>query len=107
QDLIVRSTVNPAREIQRPDLGTLSVGKDADVAVFDLQFGTFGYIDCGFASMTGNLKLVPRMTLRAGRISYDSTGVSMVEWEKARPQYFTTPQLGQSAPATADSYPRD
>jgi dihydroorotase len=107
QDLIVRSTVNPAHEIKRPDLGTLSVGKDADIGVFELQLGQFGYIDCGAAKMNGNLKLVPRMTVRAGRILYDPTGLSMVEWDKARPQYFTPPQLGNSKPSTADSYPRD
>ncbi len=107
QDLIVRSTVNPAREIRRPELGTLSVGKDADIAVFDLQLGDFGYIDCGFAKMNGELKLVPRMTVRAGRILYDPTGLSMTAWENARQQYFNTPELGKSAPATADSYPRD
>ncbi len=107
QDLIQRSTVNPAREIRRPELGTLSVGKEADIAVFEQQRGNFGYIDCGYAKMNGNLKLVPRMTVRAGHIVYDPTGLSMVEWEKARPQYFNTPGLGHSAPAKADDYPRE
>src|ERR1043166_4637632 len=31
-DVIRRSTVNPAKEIQRTELGTLSVGKEADIA---------------------------------------------------------------------------
>src|SRR5215469_10256757 len=35
-DVIRRSTINPASEIRRPELGTLSVGKDADVAVLEL-----------------------------------------------------------------------
>ena len=107
QDLIVRATVNPAREIRRPELGTLSVGKEADIAVLDEQHGNFGYIDCGFAKMNGNAKLVARMTVRAGRILYDPSGLSMVEWEKARPQYFNTPTFGNSKPAKADDYPRD
>ena len=34
-DVIRRSTVNPASEIHRPELGTLSVGKDADIAVLN------------------------------------------------------------------------
>jgi dihydroorotase len=106
-DLIQRSTVNPAREIRRPELGTLSVGKDADIAVFELQHGNFGYIDCGFAKMNGAVRLVPRMTVRAGRILYDPSGLSMVEWEKARQQYFSTPELGHSTPAKADDYPRE
>jgi dihydroorotase len=105
-DLIVRATVNPAREIHRPELGTLSVGKDADIAVLEQLNGNFGYIDCGLARMDGKVKLVARMTVRAGRIVYDPSGLSMVEWEKARPQYFNTPGLGNSAPARADDFPR-
>jgi len=107
EDIIRRSTVNPAREIRRPELGTLSVGKDADIAVLEEQHGEFGYSDCGVARMEGNLKLVARMTVRAGRILYDPSGLSMVEWEKARPQYFTTPGLGNSKPARADDFPRE
>ena len=90
-DIIRRSTVNPAREIRRPELGTLSVGKEADIAVLEQLSGKFSYIDCGFARMDGNVKLMARMTVRAGRILYDPSGLSMVEWEKARPQYFSVP----------------
>jgi hypothetical protein len=31
----------------------------------------------------------------------------MVEWEKSRPQYFNTPDKGESLPARADDFPRD
>jgi dihydroorotase len=106
-DVIRRSTVNPASEIHRPELGTLSVGKDADIAVLELMKGRFAYIDCGVARMDANVKLTARMTIRAGRIAYDPSGLSMVEWEKARPQYFSTPGRGSSLPARADDYPRD
>jgi dihydroorotase len=106
-DVIRRSTVNPASEIRRPELGTLSVGKDADIAVLELLKGRFGYIDCGVATMDANVRLSARMTIRAGRILYDPTGLSMIEWEKARPQYFTVPDRGESLPARADDYPRD
>ncbi len=106
EDVIRRSTVNPASEIRRPELGTLSVGKDADIAVLELTKGDFGYIDCGVARMDGKVRLSARMTIRAGRILYDPSGLSMVEWEKARPQYFNTPGLGDSLPARADDYPR-
>ena len=88
-------------------MGTLSIGKDADIAVLEEQHGPFGYIDCGVARMDGNVKLVARMTVRAGKILYDPSGLSMIEWEKARPQYFTTPGLGNSKPARADDFPRE
>jgi dihydroorotase len=106
QDLIRRSTVNPAREIHRPELGTLSVGKEADIAVLEQLNGPFSYIDCGFARMDGKGKLIARMTVRAGRIVFDPSGLSMVEWEKARPQYFNMPGPGHSQPAQADDFPR-
>ena len=106
-DIIRRSTVNPATEIHRPELGTLSVGKDADIAVLELAKGHFSYIDCGVARFDGNAQLTARMTIRAGRIAYDPSGLSMVEWEKARPQYFSTPDKAESLPAMADDYPRD
>ena len=106
-EIIQRSTVNPAREIRRPELGTLSVGKEADIAVLEELNGKFSYIDCGQARMNGTAKLMARMTVRAGRILYDPSGLSMVEWEKARPQYFSTPAMGSSPPARADDYPRE
>ena len=106
-DVIRRSTVNPASEIHRSELGTLSIGKDADIAVLDLMRGHFGYVDCGVAKMDANAQLIARMTIRAGRILYDPSGLSMVQWEKARPQYFTIPDRGESLPARADDYPRD
>ena len=53
QEVIMRSTVAPAREIGRPELGTLSVGAEADVAVFEHLTGTFGFSDCGRAKMIG------------------------------------------------------
>jgi dihydroorotase len=106
-DLIRRSTVNPAREIRRPNLGTLSVGREADVAVLEVLHGRFGYIDDGWARMDGNVKLVARMTVRGGRILYDPSGLSMVEWTRAPKQYFAMPQSGVSAAGKADNYPRD
>ena len=78
EDLIRRSMVNPAKVISRPELGMLSVGREADVAVFQLHHGRFGYTDCGRAKMIDNVKLENRLTLRAGRIVYDAAGVSMV-----------------------------
>src|SRR5690606_17034132 len=44
-DVIRRSTWNPAREIKREDLGHLSVGAPADIAVLKIEEGSFGFID--------------------------------------------------------------
>jgi dihydroorotase len=106
EDIIRRSTVNPAKEIRRRELGTLSVGSEADVAVLEVVHGHFGYIDDGWARMDGTAKVVARMTVRGGRILFDPSGLSMVEWTRAPRQYFTTPQSGNSPAARADNYPR-
>ena len=93
QEVIMRSTVAPAREIGHPELGTLSVGSEADVAVLKHLKGKFGFTDCGKAKMIGKEKLECFMTVRAGRIVYDPTGLSMPEWEKAPEPYWEIPRV--------------
>lgn len=88
QDLIERTTVGPAKAIGRPELGTLSVGAEADVAVLQEQRGRFGFIDCGRARMTGDRRLVCRLTLRAGQVAYDPEGLTMPDWTEAPPAYW-------------------
>ena len=107
-DIIQRSTINPAREIRLRELGTLSVGREADIAVLEQLSGSFGYIDCGVARMDGKVKLIARMTVRAGRIVYDPSGTQHGRVEEGSAgKYFTNPPLGNSPPARADDYPRD
>jgi len=82
-EVIQRSTALPAQVIRRPDLGTLSTGVEADVAVFKKLQGAFGFADCGRTRMAGNQKLECLLTIRAGQIVYDPTGLSMPDWEDA------------------------
>ena len=44
-DVILRSTWNPANEIGREELGHLSVGAPADMSVLRLETGDFGFLD--------------------------------------------------------------
>jgi dihydroorotase len=88
QEVLYRSTVTPAHEIGRPQLGTLSVGAEADVAVLQLRDGEFPFVDCGKAKLIGSRKLECRMTLRAGRIVYNPTGLTLPEWPAAPPEYW-------------------
>ena len=81
EDVVRRSTINPAKEIQRPDLGTLSIGSCADVAVFSLREGEFGFVDSGLAKMRGNQRLECEMTIRNGDILWDVNGLSRPNWE--------------------------
>lgn len=93
QEVIFRSTVTPAREIGCPELGALTVGAEADVAVFELREGTFGFADCGRTKIVGSKKLECAMTLRAGEIVYDPTGLSMPEWQYAPKSYWKMPDV--------------
>lgn len=80
-DVILRSTWNPANVIKRLDLGNLSVGADADVAVFSLQKGDFGFLDVRKAKLKGTQKLQAELTIRAGKIVWDLNGISASSWE--------------------------
>jgi dihydroorotase len=86
---VARSTRNPAKEIKREDLGTLSVGAPADVAVLRLDKGHFGFVDVFGARLQGSLKLACELTLRDGLVVYDLNGISREEWNQLgayRPQ---------------------
>jgi dihydroorotase len=82
-EVILRSTSLPAQIIHRPELGTLSPGSEADVAVFQAQEGDFSFTDCGRTRLAGKKRLECQLTLRAGEIVYDPTGLSMPDWEHA------------------------
>ena len=82
-DVISRSTVAPAREIGRPELGTLSPGGEADVAVLALDEGNFTYIDCGKTRLDGRQRLRCVLTLRAGEIVYNPNGLGLPQWQQA------------------------
>ncbi|MFN2203991.1 MAG: amidohydrolase/deacetylase family metallohydrolase [Caldilineaceae bacterium] len=87
-EVIQRSTVEPAAEINRPDLGHLSIGAEADVAVFRVLQGDFSFVDCGYAKLEGDRKLECAMTVRAGKIVFDPSGLSMPMWEDAPDAYW-------------------
>ena len=87
-EVIYRSTVTPAEEIGHPELGHLSIGAEADIAVLKQNEGEFGYVDCGQARMNGDRKLSCQMTLRAGEIVYDVNGRAVPAWEDAPPSYW-------------------
>jgi dihydroorotase len=81
-DVIAASTWHPAKEIKREELGNLSVGSTADVAVLRLVKGDFGFSDHYGARMKGKQRLTCELTLRDGRIVYDLNALSREDWEK-------------------------
>jgi dihydroorotase len=83
--IIERTTVNPARAIRRPDIGALSEGAIADIAVIEMQKGNFGFLDSGHARLIGDRRLRCVLTVRNGDIVWDSDGLSAPDWIKAGP----------------------
>ncbi len=81
QEVILRATWNPAMVIKREDLGHLGIGAEADVAVFNLREGDFGFMDIRRTKLMGKRKLEAELTLRAGRIVWDLNGLSAPLWE--------------------------
>lgn len=80
QEAIEASTWKPAQVIQREDLGHLSVGAEADLAVFTLHQGAFGFLDSAGESNAGTQKLEAELTLRAGSIVWDLNGLGSRPW---------------------------
>ena len=82
EEVISRATWKPAQVINRPDLGHLSVGAEADIAVLKLRNGDFGYTDVRNKKINANQKLETELTIRAGRIVWDLNGISMDQFEE-------------------------
>lgn len=90
EDVIARSTWNPARAIRREDLGHLTVGAPADVTVLSLQSGRFGLVDSFGGRLRADRKLVCELTLRDGRILYDLNGLARPDWDTLPTGYRST-----------------
>ncbi len=81
QEAVARSTCIPANNVNRSELGSLSVGSEADVAVFELENGDFGFTDSGLARQQASQRLRCHLTLRAGRPVWDLNGLTRPNWE--------------------------
>jgi dihydroorotase len=79
--VIAEMTSHPAHEIKQEQLGNLSVGSGADVAVLSVETGTFGFMDMYNTKMMGTKKLVCQLTLRDGKVVYDLNGLSSDMWD--------------------------
>jgi dihydroorotase len=80
KDVVTESTWNPAREIHHEELGNLSVGAIADVAVLRVARGDFGYTDMYGARLKGNQKIIAELTLKDGKVVYDLNGITRPDW---------------------------
>ncbi|GAB3265612.1 amidohydrolase/deacetylase family metallohydrolase [Larkinella harenae] len=94
KSVIKASTWAPAQAIKRPELGSLTEGSEADVAILDLidgkfavrDVGHFGFFDYTGHKIEGKQKLGCEMTIRKGRIVYDLNGIAEPVVVRQRPQ---------------------
>ena len=86
-DVIRASTDTPAKVIKRPELGHLSVGAEADVAVLNVLQGKFGYADGARGTISGDRRLICELTLRAGRAVWDWNARTGRDYRQMPPTY--------------------
>lgn len=81
--VITEMTWNPAHEMKQDQLGNLSVGSPADIAVLSVEHGHFGFVDMYNTKLMGTEKLECQLTVRAGKVVYDLNGISADLWNVA------------------------
>ena len=83
QEVVKLATISPAHWIRRPELGTLTPGVPADVAVLEFVDKACGLSDSGptgYRTLQAKGRLVCQLTIRAGNIQWDKDGRSKDDW---------------------------
>ena len=87
EEVIRESTVNPARQIGHPELGHLSPGAVADVAVLNLMRGRFAYRDVAGGRLEAEERLLCELTLKDGKVMWDWNGHTGMDYRELGPTY--------------------
>jgi dihydroorotase len=85
EQVIERSTINPAKAIRRPDLGSIEQDGIADIAVLEMRRGKVALLDSGHGKLTTDKELRCVLTMRNGDIVWDPEGLSLTDWKEAGP----------------------
>ena len=75
-DVINASSWAAAQVIKKSDLGNLSVGAPADIAILNLRKGNFGFYDKTGYKVTGDKRFECEMTIKGGNIVFDMNGIA-------------------------------
>ena len=67
-EVIKSATINAAKALQRPDLGTFKPGSVGDASILELQEGTFDYVDSTGEHLAGKTRLAARGVVIDGRV---------------------------------------
>lgn len=91
-ELFRRVTVEPAGMLGLGDIASLEAGTEADIAVWGLREGRFGFQDTAGGSLSGTRKLECEMTFRAGEVVWDLNARAAVPYERLPPLYGLDPE---------------
>lgn len=68
EDVVAAATINPAKAMKfEQEIGSLAVGRRADIAIFRLAPGPVRYYDVDMDSRIGRERLIPERTIVSGR----------------------------------------
>ncbi|WP_439484412.1 amidohydrolase/deacetylase family metallohydrolase [Cyclobacterium plantarum] len=82
-EVVTASTWTPAQVINRPELGHLSVGAEADIAILNVLEGNFGFTEkTGEGKMMGKHKIENELTIKAGKVVWDLNGLTAPLWDE-------------------------
>ena len=81
-EVITSVTWDAAKSIKKENLGNLSIGSIADIAILNLREGDFGFIDTKNKKMNGTKKLECELTIKDGKIVYDLNGLASLKWDE-------------------------
>lgn len=85
EQVIERTTINPAKAIRRVGLGSIEEGGVADIAVLEVRKGPVAFLDSGHAKLTADQEIRCVLTVRAGQVVWDAEGLSVSDWRDTGP----------------------
>ncbi len=92
-EVIRESTWNPAQEIKKPELGHLTPGAYADIAVWNLMEGEFGLADFEKGGVKAKQRFFCELTLKDGKIMWDWNARDSKDWKALPPTYGLRPGI--------------
>ena len=87
--------------MKRTELGHLSEGAVADIAVLRLDHGRFGLVDAQRARLMATKLLVCEMTIRNGEVAWDRNGRTATDYREGLRLDVAMPS---SPPSTTEGY---
>jgi dihydroorotase len=75
-EVIKASTWKPAQVINRTNLGHLTEGAEADIAILNIRKGSFGFYDKTGYKVNGTEKFECELTIKGGKVVYDLNGLA-------------------------------